>query len=121
MRLKEISEVIWEDQKTKLQWTKTFQRMALDEAVVFCENLNYGGHSDWRLPSIEELISLVDYSKWGPASSIPVTEPSYYWSATTYANNTGYAWHVFFDAGYVSNYYRKSSALYVRAVRGGQC
>jgi len=37
-----------------------------------CSSLNLGGHSDWRLPSRKELITLVDYSiPWpGPATNI---------------------------------------------------
>ncbi len=34
-----------------------------EEALDFCENLSYAGHSDWRLPNAKELHSIVDYSR----------------------------------------------------------
>ncbi len=33
------------------------------EALAWAENMNYGGHSDWRLPNIKELQSIVDYTR----------------------------------------------------------
>ncbi|MBV5267930.1 MAG: DUF1566 domain-containing protein, partial [Burkholderiaceae bacterium] len=47
------------------------------------------------------------------------TAASWYWSSTTNVNYTYTAWSVSFFNGYV-NYFNKSSAGYVRAVRGGQ-
>ena len=37
------------------------------DAVSYCENLNYGGYSDWRLPSASELLSITDYGRYKPA------------------------------------------------------
>jgi RNA-directed DNA polymerase len=45
---------------------------------------------------------------------------SYYWSSSTNANNTGNAWNINFNNGNDNNN-NKSSAYYVRAVRGGKC
>ncbi|ETR68272.1 MAG: hypothetical protein OMM_04657 [Candidatus Magnetoglobus multicellularis str. Araruama] len=50
----------------------------------------------------------------------PNTMSSFYWSSTSYAYDTGYAWGVYFTYGY-DNYDDKDSSYYVRAVRGGQC
>jgi hypothetical protein len=83
---------------------------------------NYGGHSDWRLPTPVELQSIVDYGKYSPAinnSYFPNIKSSRYWSSTTQANYSGSAWHVHFNYGYV-NIYFKSDTFYVRAVRAGQ-
>jgi len=86
---------------------------------------NYGGHSDWRLPTPKELTSIVDYGKYNPAINTNyfpnmVSESSYYWSSTTFANYTDWAWRVNFDDGLVYGLYSKSNNYYVRAVRGGQ-
>jgi hypothetical protein len=65
----------------------------------------------------------VDYGRYNPSIDtvfFPNTVSSYYWSSTTYANYTGYAWLVNFAYGYGSNY-PKFGSYYVRAVRGGQC
>ena len=96
-----------------------------EQALTYCENLTLpaGGYSDWRLPNRNELQSIVDYSRYNPAidtTFFPDTVASNYWSSTTYADNTSYAWYVYFSYGGVGNY-SKTSSYYVRAVRGGQC
>ncbi|MHB8808735.1 MAG: Lcl C-terminal domain-containing protein [Desulfobulbaceae bacterium] len=82
----------------------------------------FGGHSDWRLPTIKELKTLVDRSRYSPSISVtyfPDTVSSYYWSSTTNAYSTSVAWRVDFIYGNDDNN-NKSSSYYVRAVRGGQ-
>jgi len=98
---------------TMLSWTA---------AIAFCENLTFpaGGHTDWRLPNIKELMSIVDYSTYNPSLNSIFTHPqsSYYWSSTTGANGTGSAWVVGFNGGYVYGDV-KTTTFYVRPVRGG--
>ena len=96
--------------------------MTWEAAMSHCEGLTLTGHTDWRLPNREELRSIVDYTTYNPAIAttyFPNTVSSYYWSSSTYANGTGRAWSIDFSYGY-GNYSNKSSAYYVRAVRGGQ-
>ena len=51
----------WLDSATGLVWQKSPspQAMSREEAVTYCNNLSLGGHSDWYLPSISELRSLI--------------------------------------------------------------
>ena len=85
---------------------------------------NFGGYSDWRLPTVKELSSIVNSGEYEHEPAIntdyfPDTMSSSYWSSTTNAAYTGNAWHVYFFYSYVLSS-SKSDSYYVRAVRGGQ-
>jgi len=77
----------------------------------------------WRLPSSNELESLVDLSKAYPA--LPTGYPfsnvqsDYYWSSSTNSSNTAYAWVVVMGGGVVSDG-SKANVSYVWPVRAGQ-
>ena len=107
----------------ELQWGKTADKqMNWKEANDWIKELNtkcYLGHTDWRLPTIEELASCIDYSKYNPASKMDF-KSDYYWSSTTFVVNTDNAWIVNFFYGNV-NLNNKTHNYYVRPVRGGQC
>jgi hypothetical protein len=117
------------DKKTGLMWQKSDDNTerGWDAAMAYCQNLVLPavsfGYRDWRLPSVGELKSIVDHRTYDPAingSAFPGTEPSRYWTATTYASNSsGYAWGVNFSNGNVYYFY-KSNTCYVRCVRRGQ-
>ncbi len=83
---------------------------------------NFAGKPDWRLPSTEELLSLVDFSTSGPAitlSMFPNTPSVLFWSGSTYAESTGLAWNVNFNFG--NDYYSSlDGTSAVRLVRSGQ-
>jgi hypothetical protein len=116
------------DNLTGLMWSRN-ARLTGDiiikwqEALDFASALVLCGHSDWRLPNITELESLVDVERTNPA--LPAGHPftgvptNYYWSSSTYAYYAGYAWSVYMDGGYVTNF-DKDLWGYVWPVRGGQ-
>lgn len=78
------------------------------------------GAKDWRLPSRNELESLVStpHTPTIPPVFFPNTSLSSYWSSSTYARGTGAAWGVAFSTGYVGGF-AKQGARPVRLVRGG--
>ena len=92
----------------------------------FLDALNsahFGGYSDWRLPTIKELMSIVNHGIPYPGPTIDTgyfsnTAASWHWSSTTYAYGTGNAWYVNFNYGY-DYVINKDAGGCVRAVRGG--
>jgi len=87
----------------------------------------YAGHSDWRIPNLRELQSIVDYGRCGGCGSDTATiDPIFgptavfdgYWSSTTSASSPSEAWFVSFNFG-SSFFTGKGFSLPVRAVRGG--
>lgn len=77
---------------------------------------------DWRLPNVRELQSLVDYGRYNPA--LPTGHPftnvqsRYYWSSSTHAGSTSYAWYVDMSDGKVGRNLKDNGSL-VWPVRGG--
>ena len=112
------------DQVTKLVWQQADDGTTRDWATAksYCQGLVLAGKDDWRLPSIKELITLVHADKYNPAidtTVFPGTKSSWYWSSTSDAGNSSYAWNVYFFNGYVDGYHT-SNNNYVRCVRSGQ-
>ncbi|ETR70851.1 MAG: hypothetical protein OMM_02932 [Candidatus Magnetoglobus multicellularis str. Araruama] len=112
------------DTYTGLMWSPEISetRKTWKEALEFCEIYNYTGNNDWRLPEIRELLSIVDYSKYGPAidTNFFSTMYGYYFTRSTFDDfYPDRVWSVDFNYGFVSE--TAKSSYYVRAVRGGQC
>ena len=113
------------DNLTGLMWEQAPSGTALTwaNALAYANGLSLGGHSDWRLPNVNELESLInagqaDPGAWLNSQGLGV-QVGFYWSSTTYAPNTTNAWYVYMVSGYVvgSN---KTNNYYVLAVRSGQ-
>jgi len=83
-----------------------------EKAVDYAVTLGKG----WRLPTIEELFSIIDFTICDPACKIEDCRSSYYWSSSPDANNSSLAWYVNFGLGYVFNF-NKDSQSYARCVR----
>ena len=110
------------DQATELMWAQTDDAAELDweDALAYANDSELGGYSDWRLPNVKELQSIVDYTKSPSATdpdavgaaiddvftSTPMTNEAgdsdygYYWSSTSANFTSGepyyYAWYVAF-------------------------
>ncbi len=89
-----------------------------DDAIAYCETLDLGGHSDWRLPSRLELLSIADYGRFDPAIDpvFSAQSDSGYWSNSIY--ESGSTWSVDFKGGGAEGHWR-GLLHYVRCVRGG--
>jgi hypothetical protein len=113
-----ITGLTW--QKETLPTKRTWQ-----EALHYVEGLSLAGFSDWRLPNINELQSLADYSRSRPAISSVLADDTYhdlpYWSSTSVAgggDDVQHAKTVSFAYGFTQSDL-KTDELYVRAVRSG--
>jgi hypothetical protein len=113
------------DLKTGLTWTAEPLQSGKDmnhaDAVKACAGLDLLGQKDWRAPTVEELLSVVDYMRYDPA-----VDPEFFkgpygwtWSSTVAKYPAGYAWFVSLGDGF-SGRYPQDFANHVRAVRAGQ-
>ena len=90
-----------------------------DEAWTYCRTLSIDGISIWRLPSWQELQSIVSYGDRSPAINqvaFPSTNESTYWTATTDVYLSSAALRVSFLDGITLSALKDSNA-YVRCVR----
>ena len=112
-----ITKLQWQDNSDASSITKTWA-----DANTYCENLSLGGFTDWKLPSISELQTIVDDGKYYPSvnSIFKNISSGYYWSSTANAYYSDYAWVVYFHNGGYTSYYYKYYSGYVRCVRAGQ-
>jgi uncharacterized protein DUF1566 len=96
-------------------------------ALKYCEELELAGHTDWRLPNVREIQSIVDFGRFQPSID-PVFSANFgglsagwYWSSSSVARVPDFAWQVNFDDGFVSfcrgDTCGKYGPAFVRAVR----
>ncbi|MEN9395500.1 MAG: hypothetical protein RLZ81_30 [Pseudomonadota bacterium] len=85
----------------------------------------FAGQSDWRVPTEDELLSLVDYTRHNPAintTAFPATPADYFWSGSPYVYKLGFSWLIHFYHGRANGLKSDGSVgpAKVRLVRGGQ-
>jgi hypothetical protein len=125
------------DTKTKLAWQQTptattadggtYPSFSFVDARTYCGGLSLDG-GGWRVPTVRELSTLVDWSRAPSLGSKPAAidqtffpgTPNdfadMFWSATPVAGDPASAWYVGFDHGEACESER-TNALYVRCVR----
>jgi len=106
--------------------------MMWHETIEFVKGLNnsgYAGYRDWRLPSKEDLLTLIDYAKsQGVSRNLPEffnrigfsnVQPNDYWSSTTVSYFPNSARVVGLSYGGNTHYF-KNRFFNVWCIRGGQ-
>lgn len=109
------------DSATGLVWQKDENATANHSgAALACGNLALAGYSDWRLPSVTELMSIADYSKKDPAidtTAFPGVSLYQYGTSTISSVSASDAWYVDFAMGVVDTN-PTIYPTYYRCVRG---
>lgn len=128
-----------EDKRTGLTWMRDADLGRLDwvGASGLVKRLNekeYAGFNDWRLPSRDELDTLVTYARranytGGADAFSPYqllnqlgfndTQNYWYWTSSPYENNTSYVWAISMFNG-TARGENKDSNPNVWPVRGGK-
>ncbi len=83
---------------------------------------NFARHTDWRLPDLSELSSILAQEKYDPAINttvFPRPPSTWFWSASVFTDYPYGAWNVSFFNG-DHHYDLKKERFAVRLVRGGQ-
>jgi hypothetical protein len=111
------------DSATGLMWHQGGSRknMKWKKAKKWIKKLNksgYAGYHDWRLPTVEEAVSLLESSEKKVGLYIaPVFSNKQEWIWTGDKKGSEAAWGVFFNVSYVFWYYDINYSLSVRPVR----
>lgn len=134
----DVYRLMWQDQQFMDSSATVFPLSAMGdkynnpmtyaEAVKYCDDLNFAGFDDWRLPTANELLSITDDTRYNPAINKAFKNVAYitddkgekiydwYWSSTGRADDSSYVWRVNFWGGDV-HWYLVSDRYFVRCVR----
>jgi len=99
------------DKQTGIIWARDAnlagKPMTWEDAITYCQNLQFCNVKGWRLPNKDEVSSLIDPSQNAPAlpKGHPFVNMSYtYWTRTTYEDFSADAYYVHFAEGAVRAY-----------------
>jgi len=108
------------DSKTNLTWQQEAPSTTYvwADATTYCSGLSLVG-GGWRLPTVKELLTIVDWSRSNPSidpNAFPSAPAYSFWSSSRSASSSSRAWYVEFYAGQVSEF-EVSTTCAVRCVR----
>jgi len=110
------------DSKTSLEWQDDQEAFKVEwnDAINYCETLELDNHTDWRLPNINELKTIVDSSKdvsiINGFEQIGEEGSLEYWTSTSVDATPSSAWIIYFSSGAIGGI-SKNSSCYFRCVR----
>jgi len=91
-----VTHLQWQDEYTN---NENVDRTHWEEAILYCEELELGGKDDWRLPTINELVSIINYEADSPRLyTIFRNNQRGSWSSTTDYDNFSEAWIMTFNS-----------------------
>lgn len=111
------------DETTGLEWQRTDDGTRRDwrGSLDYCARLFLDAHTDWHLPNVAELRSIVEYGGTPPGSAtidpaFTDARPDLYWSSTPNDGAPTLSWSVGFNLGVVDGV-TTSGIAYARCVR----
>jgi len=109
------------DKSTGLMWQKiaSSEQIIWSDSIITAEALTLAGYTDWRLPNVLELLSIVDWTQYDPCINhtfFPYTLSDIYWSSTTSVSNDVEV-HAFDFGSSTLVKSVKNTLLFFRAVR----
>lgn len=110
------------DTQNNLRWQdgKSGSTLTYANAGTYCDGLDWGGYSDWRLPNVGEFISLIKYSYGGSffPSVFVSKDIDAYWTSTLNPSISEYAYYVDLSNGNIYDFDKTGvSCNYARCVR----
>ncbi len=109
----ESTRIVWQSGKSDTTLTQA-------EAETYCNDLSQGGTDDWHLPTLMELMTIIDYSRSSPVvdeTYFPGDGTDQFWTSSAYAGAANNAWYLDFSDG-TSQYSDTGELKYVRCLVG---
>ncbi len=82
------------DKNTNLMWQASYtENVSQSGAKSYCDNLIYAGFTDWNLPTLNEMRTIVNENKTNPASDFPYILSDTYWTNSWHSGQQGDAYY----------------------------
>jgi len=91
--------LVWQDAVINKDAQVTFK-----EAQAYCKYFQSGKYKGFRLPTLQELLTIVDYKRYKPAilKGFLYVDNTSYWTTTPFADDDSEVWTVNFEKGSTS-------------------
>jgi len=88
--------LLWQDAPINKEASVTYE-----EATNYCKYLKQDGYDNFRLPSLAELQTIIDYKNYKPAilNGFKYVESTTYWTSTPFADDATEYWNIDFEKG----------------------
>lgn len=104
--------IMWQDNHEVMEYLETSIT-----AKVYCENIILNGYIDWRVPTIDELINIIDLKQNNSINSMfKYVNPNFYATSSSFVDDDTLLWGVDFKTGMIKTD-SKENENYIRCVR----